>query len=231
MYVNQRGMASVSRCNLRLTFRSAFRSCVPFLFYSCVRTPYPSSDTPAVRTQLAKADAKAVRAAAEDAAAAAAAAAEAEAAWAAAGVGSGGGGGENAMLFLECEVNGRALRAFVDTGAQVRFVSPRTTLPVLVGWEQAYGCSPGIARETRRNGQATAFCFSAQDGKPVVFTLSARGGSFRPSLSHFCSSAFSVCRRCHHRGSELLLPYDGPVPVHAQPCFRAFCPRVSPPRI
>lgn len=69
---------------------------------------------------MAKADAKAVRAAAEDAAAVAADTAEAEAAWAAAGVGSGGGGGDNAMLFLECEVNGCPLRAFVDTGAQVR---------------------------------------------------------------------------------------------------------------
>lgn len=68
---------------------------------------------------MAKADAKAVRAAAEDAAAVAADTAEAEAAWAAAGVGSGGGGGDNAMLFLECEVNGCPLRAFVDTGAQV----------------------------------------------------------------------------------------------------------------
>lgn len=28
--------------------------------------------------------------------------------------------GNNAMLFLECEVNGWPLRAFVDTGAQVR---------------------------------------------------------------------------------------------------------------
>ncbi|CAN0357726.1 unnamed protein product [Ectocarpus fasciculatus] len=74
--------------------------------------------------ELAKADARAVRAAGErqNEDAAAAMAAEAEAAWAAAGVGSGGSGGDNAMLFLECEVNGRALRAFVDTGAQVRGV-------------------------------------------------------------------------------------------------------------
>ncbi|CBN77640.1 Peptidase aspartic, catalytic; UBA-like [Ectocarpus siliculosus] len=75
--------------------------------------------------ELAKADARAVRAAGqrqnEDAAAATAA--EAEAAWAAAGVGSGGSVGDNAMLFLECEVNGRVLRAFVDTGAQVTVMS------------------------------------------------------------------------------------------------------------
>ncbi|CAN0155150.1 unnamed protein product, partial [Ectocarpus sp. 4 AP-2014] len=75
--------------------------------------------------ELAKADARAVRAAGqrqnEDAAAATAA--EAEAAWAAAGVGSGGSGGDNAMLFLKCEVNGRVLRAFVDTGAQVTVMS------------------------------------------------------------------------------------------------------------
>lgn len=70
-----------------------------------------------------------MRAAAEDAKAAKAATAEAEAAWAAAGVGSGGGGGDNAMLFLECEVNGRPLRAFVDTGAQVSPILPMKRAP------------------------------------------------------------------------------------------------------
>ncbi|CAM9416575.1 unnamed protein product [Ectocarpus sp. 12 AP-2014] len=78
-----------------------------------------------VRASTGRSDARAVRAAGqrqnEDAAAATAA--EAEAAWAAAGVGSGGSGGDNAMLFLECEVNGRVLRAFVDTGAQVTVMS------------------------------------------------------------------------------------------------------------
>lgn len=46
--------------------------------------------------------------------------AAAEEAAAVAGVGRDGGGGDNAMLFLECEVSGQPLRAFIDTGAQVR---------------------------------------------------------------------------------------------------------------
>ncbi|CAN0254451.1 unnamed protein product, partial [Hapterophycus canaliculatus] len=65
---------------------------------------------------MAKSDARAVRAAAAEADGGTVAAAEAEAAWAAAGAaGSEGGRGDNAMLFLECEVNGRSVRAFVDT--------------------------------------------------------------------------------------------------------------------
>lgn len=78
-------------------------------------------------------------------------------------MGSGGGGGENAMLFLECEVNGRALRAFVDTGAQVGAGVGVKCLCVRVCLLRGGGCSrfmcerwvvfqgPDTAREESRS--------------------------------------------------------------------------------